>query len=158
MALKPFRKYECKVDWINEKTGRLECTITTINLFNVEEWTTVDNSAFGIEDNIERCMVVFSNDQAYKLRVSYKEFTNMMDAFLKETRLLDDRSMHFKNNKPADPPPVPPMMLTYKGPIDVKFSIGRMNMACGFFPKGFHAKSFEDAMKNSLFSSMTTFN
>lgn len=99
----PFRKYKVTVDWIDKDTMSLESEVTVINLFNVEEWAECNNSTYDFKDSLKRTCITMKNGNIYKARVVFDTFDSMMDDFLKEVKLLDDRSMYAKKKNQTSP-------------------------------------------------------
>jgi len=149
----PFRKYKVTVDWIDKETMSLESEVTVINLFNIDEWAECNNSSYDFKDNLKRTCITMKNGNIYKARVTFEAFDTIMDDFLKEAKLFDDRSMHAKK-KEADLP----AKMTYRGPMSFYFYQYNNMIACTSYPKGVYPSTFEEGMMNVLYSAVIPFN
>lgn len=149
----PFRKYKTTVDWIDKDTMSLESEVTVINLFNIEEWAECNNSSYDFKDNLKRTCITMKNGNIYKARVTFDAFDALMDDFLIEAKILDDRSMRDKKkevNLPAK--------ITYKGPMTFYFYQFDHMVVCTSYPAGVYPSTFEEGMKNVLYSAVIPFN
>lgn len=150
----PFRKYKTTVDWIDKDTMSLESEVTVINLFNIEEWAECNNSSYDFKDNLKRTCITMKNGNIYKARVTFDAFDALMDDFLIEAKILDDRSMRDKK-KEVDLP----AKITYKGPMTYHFMEFQNGIVCNSYPSTMaRPKTFEDAIMNVLYSAVIPFN
>lgn len=149
----PFRKYKVTVDWMDKDTMSLESEVTVINLFNIDEWAECNNSSYDFKDNLKRTCITMKNGNIYKARVTFDIFDGLMDDFLKEAKLLDDRSMYAKK-KEVDLP----AKMTYRGPMSCYFFQFKDKIVCTCYPDGVYPTSFEEGMMNTLYSAVIPFN
>lgn len=154
--IKPFRKYRVIEDWFDFNVNRMYSSDTTFNLFDVTEWSSLDNESEGFKDKHERIQVVLNNGERILIvRISHNEFDEVMDTFLKDIRLLDTRSMATKAKKKKDEFVA---MLHYKGPLEYRFNQNKTHIACCAFPLGFNKTSDDEIEKNCIYATHTPFN
>ena len=94
-----------------------------------------------------------ANGDTLKARVSFDEFEVIMDNFLTEAKLLDDRSMRPKK-KEVDLP----AKATYRGPMSCYFFQFKDKIVCTCYPDGVYPTNFEEGMMNTLYSAVIPFN
>lgn len=154
--IKPFRKYRATEDWFDFNENRMYSSNTTFNLFDVTEWSDLDNETEGFKDKHERIQVVLNNgERMLILRVSHKTFDDIMNVFLNDIRLLDTRSMGAKAEKKKDEFVA---MLHYKGPLEYRFNQNKTHIACCAFPLGFNKTSYEEIERNCIYATHTPLN
>lgn len=147
--IRTYRKYVATVDWIDPKGNSLESRKTVMNLFNVSDWTSVDNAYSGFNDTHKRTAVHVSNETCY-LRVSFEEFDAIMTKFLADYNLLDEDSMSNKKKLTAKQ--------TYRGMMDFRFHAFPNKLVCNSYPAGLNPTDFETAVANVLHSQITPYN
>lgn len=151
----PFRKYEVTVDWMNDNTGEMHSCLSSINLSNVKEWSSVDNNEAGFPDKKDRTLVMmYEQCKSQYIRVPYKEFDLVMDNFLYESKLLDDGSLPDDKKKLERKS----IKWTYNGPVAFVFGENEHIIACNVFPQGCPLSTPDDIIFNVLQSMITTKN
>lgn len=152
--MKIYRKYKSLADIINIDTNMIECSSVVFNLLNVEEYSDVDNSVYGYKDNIKRTEVYLNTNSSYRLRVSFQEFEKVMDSFLSDYELLDDRSIKKKDNIKNALIEITPNS-EYNGPMTFSFITIKNKVLANAYPKGFIPKTIEEAIEHVLFTNIT---
>lgn len=147
----PSRPYKClkdilvdpEKDFQDSKMYTMECTI---NLFDVDNFCEVNNDLEGFKDDIKRTLVYLPEGRCWIIRVSYREFNDMILQIKKDYQLLDDRSM------------TPPDKIAYKGPIQTSGATTKAFMAVTFHRKGYEPKSYEDFAYHTIFHNIYPMN
>jgi hypothetical protein len=146
----PFRRYKAQVEWIDESTREPQSRMMVFNLFDVAEWTTLDNKYEGFNDWIERTQLTLRSRQLIFIRVPFTDFDQVMNDFFKDNRLLDDRSSPIEEVYVAK--------YRYKGMMDSKFAGDKYSLSTNFFPKGVNPANMDEALRNVLYSNVTPYN
>jgi hypothetical protein len=141
-----YREYKTIRDFVSEKTKKVCSVKATINLFDIKSWEETDNEEAGFFDNIKRTFIIEKSGAGTDIRVSYDEFTKIMESLYSEYGLLDRQSLKKSDRQ------------IYSGPIKVNFSSQPDKLSVTFHRKGFQPRSFEDAVFNCLFSNVTPMN
>lgn len=96
-GMKPYRKYKCIVQWVdeNDMTNKVHSTERVINLADVIDYEKFKSPRF--TDNVERTLVhIGINKPSIVIKESFKNFEAVHDKFCIDFGMLDDRSLKKK--------------------------------------------------------------
>jgi len=121
-GMKPYRKYKCIVQWVeeNDMTNKIHSTERVINLADVVDYEKFKSPRF--TDNVERTLVhIGINKPSIVIKESFKSFEAVHDKFCIDFGMMDDRSLKKKPN--------------YNGPVKFLFYQDEFRYAGFMFPK-----------------------